>query len=70
MQGTEKFNNCLFHCGCGECGNKDYGYQAIINGQVMGIGNMRTVEGLVNVMPDLTIHHDDYNRFVTAMSGK
>lgn len=69
MFGLDKINNTLYHCGCGECGSNDYGYRAFVNGNVMGIASMRTVDGLKGIMPDVTIHHDDRERWETAVLG-
>lgn len=59
MFGLDKIQNVMYHTN----GDGSYGYRAIINGRVMYIQDIETVNGLKDIMPDITINAKDVDTF-------
>lgn len=64
MVGIDKISNVLYHTN----GNGSYGYRAIVNGCVIPISNIETVQGLQKLMPDITVAPGDVFTFEQAVT--
>lgn len=59
MFGLDKINNVIYHTD----GDGSYGYRAIVNGKILYIQDIETVQGLMSIMPSITINPRDVSSF-------
>lgn len=64
LQDSGKYQDVMFY-------NGTDGYNVCINGKVMPIYNFDTVKGLRSFgIPEIPIHHDDFNNFRNCVKSE